>query len=170
MNYLFLDAETGGLTPDHSLLEVGAILTDCELAPLATYRALIRHPHYVVTARALAVNGLSIAQCETDGVSLTEAGNALLALGPAVPAGWNVAFDVAFVRAWLPAATVGWPYQLLDVQSAYLLRFGVLGSLRTAARQANVINPAPHRALGDCETTLGVARWLRGLLPPEAPL
>ncbi len=55
--YLFMDCETGGLTPDYSLLTLAAIVADADFNPirggnkLDTLTLEIRHPTYKADSR-----------------------------------------------------------------------------------------------------------------------
>lgn len=115
--YLFIDTETGGLTPQHSLLTLSCIGVDKDFdiiprmvpAGDAKLYLKIKHDEYALTAGALAVNKINILEHNATGVALTEARKTLLAFldevvrlsGRArlVPAGHNVGFDIQFVRA-----------------------------------------------------------------------
>lgn len=113
--YLFIDTETGGLTPQHSLLTVSCIGVDKDfnilpvpaVAPGLYLR--IKHEEYALTAGALSVNKIDLPQHHAAGLTLQEARSALrtfiadvmLRCGNKrlVPAGHNVGFDVQFIRA-----------------------------------------------------------------------
>jgi hypothetical protein len=61
MRYVSLDLETSGGDPQrHQVLELGAVVEDSKrprpLAELPTFRRAVRHPEYVGTAGALALN------------------------------------------------------------------------------------------------------------------
>lgn len=113
--YLFMDAETGGLTPKHSLLTVSCIAVDDKfnIVPIGERNPglylRIRHDEYALTAGALAVNRINLVEHNETGVDLKTAHDALrdfLSRACAatnkkrlVPAGHNVSFDVQFIRA-----------------------------------------------------------------------
>lgn len=113
--YLFIDTETGGLTPQHSLLTVSCIGVDenFNIIPVpATAPGLylrIKHEEYALTAGALSVNKIDLSQHHASGLSLQEAQTALryflddvmrrTGKKRLVPAGHNVGFDVQFIRA-----------------------------------------------------------------------
>jgi oligoribonuclease len=61
MRYVSLDLETSGSNPDrHQILELAAVVEDSRqllpLAELPTFRRVVRHPEYVGTAGAIALN------------------------------------------------------------------------------------------------------------------
>lgn len=113
--YLFVDTETGGLTPQHSLLTVSCIGVDenFNIIPVpATAPGLylrIKHEEYALTAGALSVNKIDLSQHHAAGISLQDAQTALRYFladvlrvsgkKRLVPAGHNVGFDVQFIRA-----------------------------------------------------------------------
>lgn len=113
--YLFVDTETGGLTPQHSLLTVSCIGVDenFNIIPVpATAPGLylrIKHEEYALTAGALSVNKIDLSQHHAAGISLQDARSALQYFiddvlrrsgkKRLVPAGHNVGFDVQFIRA-----------------------------------------------------------------------
>lgn len=113
--YLFVDTETGGLTPQHSLLTVSCIGVDenFDIIPVASgvpgLYLRIKHEEYALTAGALSVNKIDLAQHHAAGLTPPEAQKALLYFladimkrcgkKRLVPAGHNVGFDVQFLRA-----------------------------------------------------------------------
>lgn len=115
--YLFMDTETGGLTPKHSLLTASFIATDKDfnIISVPTYEhglyLQVKHEEYVLTAGALHVNNIDVAAHHKSGVDLPNASAAFADFVAAatrvsgkkrlVPAGHNVAFDIQFVREYL---------------------------------------------------------------------
>lgn len=115
--YLFVDTETGGLTPKSSLLTVSCILVDKDfhIIPVDEHNPglylRIKHEEYALTAGALSVNKINIADHHESGTTLRDAKyllnqylkKATMITGKRrfVPAGHNVAFDVQFLRAYL---------------------------------------------------------------------
>jgi len=115
--YLFVDTETGGLTPQHSLLTVSAICVDPDFNIIPRDNGehglylKIKHEEYALTAGALSVNKINIAEHDATAIPAQEASNQLCSYIEAmirksgkarlIPAGHNVAFDVSFLRAYL---------------------------------------------------------------------
>lgn len=115
--YLFIDTETGGLTPQYSLLTVSCILADKDfnIVPVDDWapglHLKVQHEEYALTAGALKVNKINIAEHHENSVPLSVAearihqyiqrARALSGKQRLVPAGHNVAFDVQFLRAYL---------------------------------------------------------------------
>lgn len=123
--YLFMDTETGGLTPDRSLLTVSLIPVDKQfnIVPLTYFDPLMQRTEhadcglyvavkpetYVIDQEAMAVNKINIAEHEQDAVpiaaarqlikSFAEAARKLFGKKYLVPAGHNVAFDAQFLKA-----------------------------------------------------------------------
>lgn len=113
--YLFIDTETGGLTPQHSLLTVSCIGVDerFDIIPAADRShglyLRLKHAEYALTAGALSVNKINIVEHNENGLELAVAKQKLLAFieeilkttgkKRLVPAGHNVGFDVQFLRA-----------------------------------------------------------------------
>lgn len=115
--YLFIDTETGGLTPQYSLLTVSCILADKDfnVVPVDAHSPglylSLKHDEYVLTAGALSVNKINIATHHDAAADMPAARNALRQFlqrattitgkKRLVPAGHNVAFDVQFLRAYM---------------------------------------------------------------------
>ena len=113
--YLFMDTETGGLTPQHSLLTVSCIVVDEQfnVVRLPTDNPglylRIRHDEYALTAGALAVNKINLVEHNDKGVKISDATTMMLDFVSRaravtnkkrlIPAGHNVNFDVQFIRA-----------------------------------------------------------------------
>lgn len=123
--YLFMDTETGGLTPDRSLLTASFIPVDKNfgIMPLTYFDPLMQRTEhaecglylaikpetYVIDQEALAVNKINIAEHERDAVPIDMARRLIASFVEAarkesgkkylVPAGHNVAFDVQFLKA-----------------------------------------------------------------------
>lgn len=115
--YVFFDTETGGLTPDYSLLTVSAIVADAQLN-VVTIQDLcpglylrLKHANYVTHERALQVNKINLADHDRIGFTVAEASEALdaflreakrmLGVQRFIPAGHNVPFDIRFLQAYL---------------------------------------------------------------------
>ena len=113
--YLFLDTETGGLTPDHSLLTLSAIAVDASfnVVPVLDFSPgvylQLKHASYVTQPRAMEINGINLADHDVHGFTVDEAREVLSAYVRAAkqyfgierlqPAGHNVGFDVQFLQA-----------------------------------------------------------------------
>lgn len=92
-----LDVETGGLDPlQHSILEVALASQGAEL------RLLISEPYPVAEEEALAINGLSLEVCESEGMAPSDAVDEIERFMGRIErpmlVGHNIAFDLAFMR------------------------------------------------------------------------
>lgn len=133
--YLFMDTETGGLSPKYSLLTASFILVDEKFEVMAKPLYLeLKHDEYVVTSGALNVNHINLAEHHKTATALDEARAVFVdfvrtAINVAqkkrlVPAGHNVGFDVQFVRAYLCPAELWddfFTYPMFD--TAVIARF-----------------------------------------------
>jgi DNA polymerase III alpha subunit (gram-positive type) len=134
--YLFMDTETGGLSPKYSLLTASFILVDSQFDVLARPLYLeIKHDEYVVTPGALNVNHINLAEHHKTATALPEARaifsefvNTAVRVAQKkrlVPAGHNVGFDMQFVRAYLCPTEKFWDdfftYPIFD--TAVIARF-----------------------------------------------
>lgn len=115
--YVFFDTETGGLTPDYSLLTVSAIVADPQLNEIIIHDLQpglylrLKYANYVTHERAMAVNKINLADHDRIGFTVPEASEALDAflreakrmtgVQRFIPAGHNVAFDMRFLQAYL---------------------------------------------------------------------
>lgn len=115
--YVFFDTETGGLTPDYSLLTVSAIVADAQLNAVTIHDLCpglylrLKHANYVTHKRALEVNKIDLADHDRIGFTVAEATEALdsflteakklLGVQRFIPAGHNVPFDIRFLQAYL---------------------------------------------------------------------
>lgn len=115
--YLFFDTETGGLTPDYSLLTLSAIVTDKNFDIIRIHDMdpgvymQLKHANYVTHPRAMEVNKIDLRDHDADGFSVDEARDIFLAFvkeaiattgeRKLIPAGHNVPFDMRFVQAYL---------------------------------------------------------------------
>lgn len=125
--YLFIDTETGGLTPDHSLLTLSVIPVDKDFHVVPVeYRCArsgvtqntdsglyltIQSDTYVLSQGALAVNKINIVEHDKTAMRIDQARDTLVSFIKSVlkvfgkkylvPAGHNVAFDAQFIRAHL---------------------------------------------------------------------
>lgn len=115
--YLFFDTETGGLTPDYSLLTLSAIATDADFNIVPAHGfdpgvyVCVRHSPYVTHPKAMEVNQLNLADHDAHGFTLAETKEILVsylqetrrlfAVKKFIPAGHNVPFDMRFIQAQL---------------------------------------------------------------------
>ena len=115
--YMFFDTETGGLTPEFSLLTLSAIATDEQFNIISVcgydkgMYVRVKHADYVVHPKAMEVNGIELADNDEHGFTVSETKELLLAFveearraigyKKLVPAGHNFPFDMRFLQAYL---------------------------------------------------------------------
>lgn len=119
--YIFFDTETGGLTPEYSLLTVSAIVLDSKLDIVVVHDLSpglylrLKYDNYVTHPKAMAVNKINLAEHAQLGFTVEDAAlaldafireaRALLGVNRFIAGGHNIAFDVKFLQAYLlPAA------------------------------------------------------------------
>jgi DNA polymerase III epsilon subunit-like protein len=177
MNLLWIDTETGGLRPEgHSLLTL-ALTTETRLLDLA-----IKHSTYVVDAEALAINHIDLVKHHAVALEPPEVVAKLSAFldqfndEPVVLAGHNVAFDKAFLMAFLnlyaPDLKKRFSHRTLDTHSlALALRDSGLLPLDKLNSDAlfsyfNIQIPENqrHTAVGDVIGTQKLYQCLIGLI------
>lgn len=181
--YLFMDCETGGLTPEYSLLTLAAIVADKDFNPIRggnnedTLSLAIRHSKYVVSPEALTINKIDLVHHSAVGVKLEQAKQTFegfvqrakaMSGDKLIPVGHNLAFDLKFVWAHLmPEDT--WRrhchYHSLDtmVAARFFKSAGVFDSgcrLTDLCELFHVDAGAAHTALDDTKSTMAVARAL----------
>jgi hypothetical protein len=101
------DTETGGLTNEHSVLSVGAIVGNLDTGEIVDgFESLVRLPNiddYNVTEYAMKLNGLDLVQCMEEGETPEEVGQRLVDLhvntGAALIGGHNFPYDVRMMCA-----------------------------------------------------------------------
>lgn len=109
--FVFIDTETGGLTPDYSLLTVAAAVTDEQFNVLSKTCFGVKPAVYVVSPDAMRVNKINLAEHAVTSMSQSRAATELedfLRQGVAatgnkklIPVGHNINFDLSFLWAHL---------------------------------------------------------------------
>jgi oligoribonuclease (3'-5' exoribonuclease) len=176
----FVDTETGGLTPDFTLLEAAFVITDDSLNVKNTLSFALAPDDsvYRVHPRALEVNRIDIMTHHRRAVTYTQSGAMLSEFlypyqqhaNRLTIAGWNVAFDLNFLRSVYDERLVWdtlFSHRVLDVQvvSRFLQLLGrlpsTLGSLDSHVRHYGLAIAQEHTALSDCMMTIEVLKRLR---------
>ncbi|HDL7798385.1 TPA: 3'-5' exonuclease [Yersinia enterocolitica] len=172
-NYLILDTETTGLGDDAEIIEIsiidctGKILLDTLVKPLKT-----------IPAAATAIHGITnemVADAPTwrdihyQFMVLTNDRTLLI---------YNALFDSRLIFQTVAASNCQFSgkkyiFDAECVMESYAEYYGQWGQKRNkfkwqrlsnaAEQQGVVIDGAPHRALADCKTTLGVIRAMAGV-------
>ena len=173
-NILFLDFETGGLSPRTTdVIEVGCVLTD------PTGRTILEEfetrvvPTRPVEDAAARINGYNAEKWAAEGVPLLTAMTRVLWLADgAIMCCHNTSFDKAFLDASLVATRQKWTgryHTLCTVAMASpLLRRGLVENtkLDTLARYFGVDQGEPHRAMSDARTCRGVFLKMADIFDP----
>lgn len=156
-NLLFLDTETGGLSPrEHDILSVACILTDpTGRTVLEEWEGFIL-PTRPVDPKAAEVNGYTKEAWEKYGVITLNAAmiKVLTMLRDAMMVCHNTPFDKAFIDAALYQTRQKWTgrYHTMCTQSMSLplLRAGLVENVKlvTMTKYFNIPHTA-HRSLGD---------------------
>ncbi|PWT94278.1 MAG: hypothetical protein C5B53_13575 [Candidatus Melainabacteria bacterium] len=174
-SYLFVDLETGGLTPDrHSVLQIAAVITDQNLCVQSYFMSYVKpHPSLIVTPEALSINQLRLEELEMapDEALVAQALSNFASLTSGKPrfAGFNCKFDLQFLdELWrrqgitIPPYKVPW-LDVLDVArikpefDSQLVNF----KLGTLAEHMGIDNKSVHDALADLIITIEVAKRLK---------
>lgn len=98
----FFDTETGGVDPDkHSVLSLGSLVGNIHTGEVVSaFECLISRPidEYVVTDKAMEINGLDLKQCSREGIPPEAAADLLneqfINNGCSMLGGHNVNFDI----------------------------------------------------------------------------
>lgn len=172
--YLFIDTETGGINPPASLLSFSAIATDVYFNVLDELTLNVKPDdnHYVVNPKALEINGIDIRahQAYPYFYAMGAFNNFLKGLKyhdkvKLVPAGWNVQFDIKFLRKYV-CYDETWNdyigYHCLDLQSVALFSHVHLNlkGLNSYLKHYGIANEQKHTAREDCLHTIELARVL----------
>ena len=157
---LVIDTETTGLDPtQHACIELGAVLLDRKLEIVKEFsEVIIPRPGAKITQEAMDINKITSEEL-ANGLGYRETTvefNKLFSIGP-IPklAGWNVGFDVAFLKMLYEKSLLAWPFgfHYLDIQSIYSFcsRYQTI-SLKVAV-QNQLGEIQGHRALDDAKHT-----------------
>jgi DNA polymerase III epsilon subunit-like protein len=174
--FVFIDTETGGLTPDYSLLTVAAAITDEQFNVLSKTCFGVKPEVYVVSPDAMRVNRINLADHAASSMSPATAAAELeqfLRQGVAntgnkklIPVGHNVGFDLDFVWRHLMSEST-WrnycTYPALDTAS--VARFYAISNTipnfcsLVALRQLFKIETGDaHNAMSDVLATVALAK------------
>lgn len=165
---LVFDLETTGLDPArNACIEIGAVLLDESLRPIDEYSSLAAPWEGAeIVPKSMAVNRISRDELESARDIGTVVGEFHQKFGSAKPlpwlAGWNVWFDVAFLKAHYERTGVTWPfsYHFLDVQSLILFQSKFRGASLSGTVQSMLGDKQTHRAIDDARQTARVLTLL----------
>lgn len=181
--FVFIDTETGGLSPDYSLLTVAAAVTDKEFNVLDTLAFSLRPADgYIVSPEAMQVNKIDLAKHATDAIyadsarlkleTLLSTGLTRTGLRRLVPAGHNVGFDLGFVYSQImPEADFRryCTYPALDTAAVarFLSNAGVIKNpcnLVSLREQFGIDTTGAHNAEADVLATIQIAKRFTSFL------
>jgi DNA polymerase III epsilon subunit-like protein len=167
---LVIDVEATGLDPvKNACIEVGAVLLDETLEPIDDYSSLIAPWEGAeFNKESMAVHNISMKE-------LKEARDFHVVIGEfhkrfcsdsTMPmlAGWNVWFDVAFMRALYDRTEIKWPFshRFLDVQAIVLFFSRLHGPSLEKTVRSLLGEKQTHRAIDDARQTGKVLQNLAG--------
>lgn len=174
-NLLVLDLETTGRDPEiHSTIEIGAVLLDRHtLEEIDSWSAVIRRQERNGTDRkAMLLHGRSLAEIESG----KDAGEAIRELldrfgTDYLIAGWNVGFDVQFLRALLRKTGHSDVFDKIDYHrvdvwaiAQFLKSIGVfkkdVSSLSCLCEELGLTRVRAHSGLEDARATAAALRRL----------
>jgi DNA polymerase III epsilon subunit-like protein len=104
--YLAFDTETTGVLANSNLLTVFFIVLDASFNQIDTLDIKLKHSQYVVTPKALEVNGIDIVRHDKEAIVLSQARSLLLPFlrkhtrsGKLIPLGHNITFDIGMLKS-----------------------------------------------------------------------
>ena len=166
---LVFDVEATGLDPvKNACIEIGAVLLDKDLNMVNEFSTLVAPwPGAEIVKESMAVHKISLEELNRGPDFRTAVGEFHERYGTKKPlpilAGWNVWFDVFFVRALYDKAGIKWPFShhFLDIQSVELF-MGALKvvSLENTVKSMVVGDLQTHRAIDDARQTAKVLQVL----------
>jgi DNA polymerase III epsilon subunit-like protein len=165
---LVIDVETTGLDPaKHACIEIGAILLDEALNPVDEFSSLIAPMAGTeVNEESMAVNRIRMEDLRSAPDYQTVIGefNHRFCSNQSIPtiAGWNVWFDMAFMRILFERVGMKWPFghRFLDLQSVAQFFSGFRGVSLEETVQSLLGEKQTHRAIDDTRHTVKVFQHL----------
>lgn len=181
--FVFIDTETGGLSPDYSLLTVSAATTDKNFNILDTLTFSLRPAdQYVVSPEALRVNQIDLAKHAEESIyadsarlkfeKLLSDGLTKTGFRRLIPAGHNLNFDLGFLYAQLiPESDFRQYCTYPALDTAAVARFlwaadFIEGPCNLVAlrKQFNIETGTAHSAESDVLATIQLAKTFTAIL------
>jgi DNA polymerase III epsilon subunit-like protein len=165
---LVIDVETTGFDPArHACIEIGAVSLDESLHPVQEFSSLIAPWEGAqIVEQAMNVNKISQEQLQSaphvdEVVKKFHDAFRLDEVAPLI-AGWNVWFDVSFLKDLYQRTQRAWPfsYRLLDVQSVVSFHSMLAGLSQEKAIEGFLNERQAHRALADARHTSRLLRLM----------
>ena len=167
---LVFDVECTGLDPvKNALIEIGAVLLDERLNPIDDYSTLIAPWEGAeINPEAMAVHKIKLEklQAARGFQTVVKEFHKRFGSGDPLPvlAGWNVWFDVAFLRALYEKTELEWPFshRFLDIQAIILFFSRLKGASleETVKSIVGIGETQSHRAIDDARQTVKVLQHL----------
>jgi DNA polymerase III epsilon subunit-like protein len=163
---LVIDVETTGLDPArHACIELGAVLLDRELNPVAEFSSLVAPwDSAEIMSEALAVNQINPAALKSAPQVPEVVDRFHQAFRPdsrkLLLCGWNVWLDVAFLKGLYARANCAWPFghRLLDIQSVVTFHSQLMPKSQADTIKRFLNDEQSHRALPDARQTAALLR------------
>jgi DNA polymerase III epsilon subunit-like protein len=174
---LVIDVETTGFeSTKNACVEVGAVLLDTQLEVAGEFCSLVQPwDGAEIVQDAMRVNGIT-QQMLAKAPSLQETVQKFherFAAEPISPviAGWNVWFDVGFLKDMYSRSRLAWTFghRLFDVQSVFAFCSGLAGYSQEKAIGQVLGEKQVHRALADASHTARIFRRLSSLQLERLP-
>ncbi|PWU19847.1 MAG: hypothetical protein C5B50_05305 [Verrucomicrobia bacterium] len=169
---LVLDVETTGLRPDrNACIEIGALLLDRNLQINSSFSSLVcPWQGAEIVPEAMQKNRITPQELAAAPPiqEVVKEFHAFAAVNPApLIAGWNVWFDVGFLKDLYSRAALKWPFghRLADVQSVFSYFSGFAGTSQEEAIKQMLNESQSHRALADATQTTKILQKMAGVHP-----
>jgi DNA polymerase III epsilon subunit-like protein len=154
---LVIDVETTGFDPcRHACIELGAVLLDLNLRPVQEFSSLVAPwAGFIAEPASMAINKISVEELHVAPPipDVVEHFNKTFNLQTRKPllAGWNVWFDVEFLRSLYARAGRTWPFshRLLDVQSIVTFHAAFASVSQEEVVRKTFAERQRHRAVND---------------------
>lgn len=183
MKIVIVDTETGGVDPkSNALLQLSAIICerqdDKRFVEIADFDRFIKPPEHfplTLTEEAMTINRIPLEEIEKNGEDEEEVLKQFISFCHPhrnngefpIFTGWNVNFDIDFVKAAFKRYSLPWPFYhiVLDVaerwryENIVVLASPQFGGISQAAKQLTGTDTITHNALDDVRVTLDILNW-----------
>jgi DNA polymerase III epsilon subunit-like protein len=150
---------------------MGVVRLDNRLNSIWEFGSIVRPCHDAsVIEAAMNVHGITLdelASAPTPQEVVSQLSQLLSSVeGPVVLSGWNVWFDVSFLREMYRRVGQAWPFghRMIDVQSIAAFFSGLCPASQSETIQLLLNENQSHRALGDARHTARLLRHFYAML------
>lgn len=155
--YIVLDLETTGLSPTKCEIIEIAMIKVVHGRPTETFQALVK-PSSPIPPFITQLTGITNQDVETAEPISVVADYALAFMEDLPITGWNVGFDIKFLKRALP----GHPFSWFDTLPLARKHFPGLESYKLSAVAAHLdCRKGTHRALDDCIAAMDIYEYIR---------